>query len=74
MILTDIRDYVRERRRVPLIDLRARFDVDADALRGMLDLLERRNRIRRSDPACPGKDCSACGGSCFEMVEWVDEA
>lgn len=73
MILTDIRDYVRDRKRVPIIDLTTRFNVDAEALRGMLDHLERSRRVRRSDGACPGKDCASCGGSCFEMVEWVGD-
>jgi putative ferrous iron transport protein C len=73
MILADVRDYLATRRRAPLADLTARFQVDADALRGMLEHWIRKGRLRRIDAGA-----SACGGCCGcaeklpEVYEWVD--
>ena len=40
MILAEVRDYLAPRGRAPLTDLAARFDVDAEAVRAMLDHLD----------------------------------
>jgi putative ferrous iron transport protein C len=58
MILSDIRDYLAERGRASLVDMANRFDTDADALRGMLAVLERKARVRKLPVG------SACGGCC----------
>jgi hypothetical protein len=68
MILSDLRDYLATRGRTSLVDLRARFQVDDDALRGMLDVWIRKGRVRRLDATCSG--CCGCGGSA-EVYEWV---
>jgi hypothetical protein len=36
MILSDLRTYLQQQRRVSLADLVTHFNIDADALRGML--------------------------------------
>jgi DNA-binding IclR family transcriptional regulator len=59
MILAEVRDYLAARGRAPLTDLAARFDVDAEAVRAMLDHLVRKGRLRRLDAVG-----SACGGCC----------
>ena len=69
MILADVRDYLATRGRAPLVDLRARFNVDEDALRAMLDVWIRKGRVRRLDATCNG--CCGCGGS-TEVYEWVE--
>lgn len=72
MILVEVRDYLAQRGRAPLADLTARFDVDADAARAMLEHLIRKGRVRRI-----GAGAGACGGCCGcaeklpEVYEWV---
>jgi hypothetical protein len=73
MILAEVRDYIASRRRVPLSDLVARFDIDADALRAMLEQWIRKGRLRRLD--VEAKSCGTCCGCTTaepEIYEWVD--
>lgn len=74
MILAEVRDYLAARGRAPLADLMAKFDIDADAARAMLDHLVRKRRARLVETAP-----SRCGGCCgcadkLEVYEWVDVA
>lgn len=73
MILAELRDYLAARGRAPLSDMAARFDVDADALRAMLDHWVRKGRARRL-AADAGKcgSCCSCGTTLPEVYEWVE--
>jgi hypothetical protein len=73
MILSELTSYLRTRRRVPLRDLSLRFDAEADALRGMLSLLERKGRVRKlpAGTLCGG-GCNKCDAASVEIYEWVD--
>ena len=53
MILAEVRDYLAARGRAPLTDLTAKFDVDADAMRAMLEHLFRKGRVRRIEAPGP---------------------
>lgn len=68
MILSDLRTYLTTRGRAPIGDLRARFEIDDDALRAMLDVWIQKGRVRRLEAPCSG--CCGCGGS-TEIYEWV---
>ena len=73
MILAEVRDYLAKRGRAPLTDLAARFDVDADAARAMLEHWIRKGRLRRIDAgggACGG--CCSCAEKLPEVYEWVE--
>jgi putative ferrous iron transport protein C len=72
MILAEVRDYLAARRRAPLTELAARFDVDAEAARAMLDHLVRKGRLRRivaGTAACGG--CCGCADQLPEVYEWI---
>ena len=72
MILSDLKSYLRERKRVPIEDMANRFDTDPDALRGMLDTWIRKGRVRRLNPEggdCGG--CSKCDAFKLEIYEWT---
>ena len=73
MILAEVRDYLATRSRVPLADLTAKFDVDAQAMRAMLDHWIRKHRVRRieSDPGRCGA-CCGCADKLSEVYEWVE--
>ncbi|MGB5834439.1 MAG: FeoC-like transcriptional regulator [Thiohalocapsa sp.] len=62
MILSELRDYLQQHRRASLVDIMNRFDTDADALRGMLGVLERKGRVRKLPPgaACDSSGCTQC--------------
>ncbi len=73
MILSDIRKYLAEHKRVALTDMVYRFDTDADALRGMLAILERKGKIRKlpSGTACDS-GCNKCDIGTVELFEWIE--
>jgi hypothetical protein len=73
MILADLRSYLAEYRRVSLSDIANRFDTDADALRGMLAVLERKGRVRKLAPGSICGGCSKCDQIAPELYEWRDD-
>ena len=72
MILAEVRNYLAARGRASLADLTAKFDIDAQAMRAMLDHWIRMDRVRRIE-AAPGR-CGACCGCAdkLEIYEWMD--
>ncbi len=73
MILAEVRKYLATHKRVALIDLVYRFDTDAEALRGMLAVLERKGKVRKLPPgtAC-NTSCNKCDVGTIELFEWID--
>ncbi len=74
MILTDLQGYVCARERVSLAQLSARFDAQPDALRGMLDRLVAKGRVRRVAPAARCGGCRICPSEALELYEWAAAA
>lgn len=74
MIVSRVSDYLQEHRRVSLLDLSLGMDTDAQALRGMLAVLERKGRVRRlpSGTSCSG--CCKCKPESIELFEWIAPA
>lgn len=73
MILSELRDFLKEKHRASLNDLVVHFDADADALRGMLDKWIHKGKVQRSlaESAC-GTSCCKCDPLLTEIYEWVD--
>lgn len=73
MILSDLRDYIQQKRRVTLSDLVLHFKVDGDALRGMLARWISKGKIRLSPTqnGC-GTNCCKCDPLLTEIYEWID--
>lgn len=70
MILSALRDYVRDRGQVSLAELTAHFDTDADTARAMLDVWIRKQKLyRRSATACGGA-CTHCSPAIAEYYVW----
>jgi len=70
MILSEVRAYLAERKRAPLSDLQLRFNAQPDALRGMLQHLIRKGRVREiSGKSCDG--CCKCAPETLEIYEWL---
>lgn len=75
MILSELKRYLAENQRVALLDLSHRFDTDADTLRGMLSLLERKGRVRKlpAGTLC-GSGCNSCDAATIEIYEYLDDS
>lgn len=73
MILSELRDYLQQNRRVSLNDLVLHFDVDADALRGMLSRWISKGKVRQAlaETGC-GTSCCKCDPLLTEIYEWVE--
>ncbi len=72
MILSDLRDYLKQRRRVTLSDLMLHFRMEADPLRGMLDKWIRKGKVTKNLPSACGTSCCKCDSSLSEIYEWTD--
>jgi hypothetical protein len=71
VILAEVRDYLARRGRAPLADLTIKFDVDAQAMRAMLDHWIRKDRVRRIEAGPnPCGSCCSCADK-LEIYEWV---
>ncbi|MDZ7752792.1 MAG: FeoC-like transcriptional regulator [Gammaproteobacteria bacterium] len=73
MILSELRRYLAEHRRVTLQDMAYRFDTDTDALRGMLAVLERKGRVRHLPPGQCTAGCNKCDLGPMDVYEYVDD-
>ena len=75
MILSDLRSYLKQQHRVALKDLVNHFDMDADALRGMLGKWISKGNVRQmSKESSCGTSCCKCDPALTEFYEWVDKA
>jgi len=74
MILSDLRDYLKQQQRVTLHDLMIHFRMDADALRGMLAVWMRKGKVKKNvpDSAACGTSCCKCDPTLTELYEWQE--
>lgn len=72
MILTDLKRYLSERRQANLVDLAYRFDIEPEAVRGMLGHWIRKGKVRQRVVAggCT-KGCVKCDPNALEFYEWI---
>ncbi len=71
MILSELKDYVKSRRQVSLKDAALHFDVEPEAIRGMLEFWVRKGKISKhgNDAACAG-GCACSFKEDQEMYVW----
>ena len=70
MILQKLQQYLRDRPTISLAELAQHFQIDADALRGMLAQLIRKGRVRKLESKkCAG--CHNCASESLELYEWI---
>ena len=74
MILSELRDYLKQQHRLSLLEMVNHFNIDADALRGMLRKWISKGKVRQLDlgSAC-GTGCCKCDPAMTELYEWVDK-
>jgi len=73
MILSELRDYLKQQHRLTLAEMVNHFDIEADALRGMLAKWVSKGKVKKLDMggAC-GTTCSKCDPALTEIYEWLD--
>mgnify|MGYP001160698650 FL=1 len=73
MILSDLRGYLKEHKRVALKDMEMRFNIDADALRGMLGKWINKGYVRKlpTGTSC-STGCCKCDPALTELYEWIE--
>lgn len=71
MILSELRAHLKERKSVTLRDLMLHFDCDAEALRGMLQILLTKGYVSKNSAkeAC-STSCCKCDSTLTEIYEW----
>lgn len=74
MILYELRAYIKEKKTVTLNELVIHFNMDADALRGMLRKWISKGKVRQLpvNSAC-GTSCCKCDSTLTEFYEWREE-
>ena len=73
MILSEIRDYLKQRGQCTLSDISLHFDTDADAMRGMLDVWIKKGKvIKQSATSSCGTSCQSCDPAATEIYIWQD--
>ena len=72
MILSDIKQYLIQHKRVTLGDLANHFDTEPEAMKGMLDHWVRKGNIVElaATSACNGKCAKCCCEPVAEIYEW----
>ncbi|PKM12295.1 MAG: sugar metabolism transcriptional regulator [Gammaproteobacteria bacterium HGW-Gammaproteobacteria-3] len=73
MILSDLRDYIKHRHKVALIDLINHFHMDGEALRGMLSKWVSKGKVKKTtlEKGC-STGCCKCDPALTEFYEWVE--
>ena len=73
MILSQVRDYLKQRGQCSLSDIALHFDTDADAVRGMLDVWTRKGKVEKhAATASCGTSCQSCDSASTEIYSWCD--
>jgi hypothetical protein len=70
MILSELRDYIRDRRRVTLTDMALRFDREPDAIRAMVSRWIAKGKVAKVEGTRCGKTCCGCAPPAQEIYEW----
>ena len=72
MILQELQQFFVIHKKVSLADLQLHFRIDADALRGMLNRLIRKGRIRKMGDSKKCGGCHSCADEAIEFYEWLN--
>ena len=73
MILSEVRDYLKQRGQCTLSDIALHFDTDANAVRGMLDVWIKKGKVEKSSAtASCGTSCQSCDPATTEVYTWSE--
>ncbi len=72
MILSELRDYLQSHKRASIVDMAYHFDIDPEALRGMLEKWVTKGRVEKlpMGTTCGSSSCCQCDPATTEIYEW----
>lgn len=71
MILSDVRDYLKQRGQCSLSDIALHFNTDTETIRGMLDIWIKKGKVeKRSATSACGTSCQSCDPASTEIYFW----
>lgn len=71
MILRDIKEYLSQQQTASLAELSLHFNVNPDAMRGMLDHWIRKGKLSKLPHEKSCSSCCGCHSQKLEMYRWV---
>jgi len=73
MTPSEVKRYLSERKIAPLNDIALHFDMNPDAVRGLLSHWIRKGKVRQvTAESCPGKCCGSCSEhQTKEIYQWL---
>jgi hypothetical protein len=71
MILSELKRYLSQHQLATMWDMAVHFDVEPDALRGMLTPWIQKGRVRKRPPRPICAGCSLCDPTHLEVYEWI---
>lgn len=75
MILSEVRNYLCKHKRASIKDIALHFEMDADAVRGLLEKWIKKGKVGRltaGGTGC-GTSCCQCDPLLTEIYEWIEE-
>jgi len=72
MIVTEVRDYLRQRGQAPLRDMALAFSMEQDALRPILEQLVDKGKAEKlPEGSTCGGGCHSCAPETIEIYQWI---
>ena len=71
MILNEVQNFLSQKKKASLADMQLHFRMDGNALRGMLNKLIRKGRVRKMEDGKKCGGCHSCESEAIEFYEWV---
>ena len=71
MILNEVQNFLSQKKKASLADMQLHFRMDGNALRGMLNKLIRKGRVRKMEDGKKCGGCHSCEPEAIEFYEWV---
>lgn len=73
MILTQVRDYLKQKGQTPLRDMALEFGMDQEALRPIIEQwVEKGKVVKLPQGTSCGGGCNSCAPETIELYQWVD--
>lgn len=74
MILSEIQNLIKQQGKTSIAELEAKFKMDANAIRGILEKLIRKGRIQKMGEGKKCGGCQSCAPEAIEFYEWVGDS
>jgi hypothetical protein len=72
MILTQVRDYLKQHDQAPLRDMALTFQMEPEALKPLLEHWMHKGKVEKLPEGTPCQGCSSCAPQSIEIYRWID--